>query len=257
MRKQPAVGEESLTDWLLFQLGERVPWIRYVKFTRHQEARETGADWEWWFASRRINIGIRIQAKKLAVGGDNYGALAYSNRTGMQIERLRDNATQRGLLAFYAFYGDGTAGSRVKCGGMPNAGASEGAFLADANTLYASYIRSGRAKVTSNAILQASNAMSCLVCCPMAQNGREGVEGVYRYIQRYHPGAVDRALLPDTMNRASDDRFGVHSELPSYVSLLLERERDAAIPDWWEHEHRVPPDINALLLFDLRDADGV
>lgn len=256
LRKQPAVGEESLTDWLLYQLAERVPWIRYVKFTRHQEARETGADWEWWFVGRKENLGVRVQAKKLAVGTDNYGSLAYSNRSGMQIERLREDAAQRGLLSFYAFYADGASGVRVMCGGNAAAGASEGAFLADANTLYVSHIRSGRAKVTSDAILQASNPLSCLVCCPMASDGRRGIEGVYRYIRNYHPGALDPSLTDGSI-RGSDDRPGIHAQLPAYVSFLLDRSREEAVPDWWVHEHRVPPETSALLLCDLRDADGV
>jgi hypothetical protein len=33
LRRQPSVGEESLTDWLLYQLTERAAWIRYLKFT--------------------------------------------------------------------------------------------------------------------------------------------------------------------------------------------------------------------------------
>src|SRR4051812_39766278 len=85
MRKQSGVGEESLTDWLLFQLSERIPRLRYIKFTRHREARVTGADWEWWFVGLTASLGIRVQAKRLALG-DNYPALAYSNKYGLQIE---------------------------------------------------------------------------------------------------------------------------------------------------------------------------
>ncbi len=46
--KQPAVKEESLTDWLLFDVSTRLPNVLYHAFTRHEEARHTGADWEWW-----------------------------------------------------------------------------------------------------------------------------------------------------------------------------------------------------------------
>jgi len=48
-REQPNVGEESLTDYLLWQVSRHLECVKYVKFTRHQEARFTGADWEWWF----------------------------------------------------------------------------------------------------------------------------------------------------------------------------------------------------------------
>jgi len=49
MRKQPEVKEESLTDWLLFDVSQKISRITYKSFPRHEEARRTGADWEWWF----------------------------------------------------------------------------------------------------------------------------------------------------------------------------------------------------------------
>jgi hypothetical protein len=50
---QPSVGEESITDWLLYTLSSNIASLQYKKFTRHQESRVTGADWEWWILGKR------------------------------------------------------------------------------------------------------------------------------------------------------------------------------------------------------------
>ncbi|MCI0620561.1 MAG: hypothetical protein L0387_02635 [Acidobacteria bacterium] len=250
LRKQPSVGEESLTDWLLFEIAERLPRVRYFKFTRWQEARTTGADWEWWFLSRRWSLGMRVQAKKLALDGDNYPGLAYANKHGMQIEKLRENATRRGLLAFYALYCEGRGNLKVQCGGKGDAGMGEGAFLAAANGLYNNHIRKGRGNVSADEILTASNPISCLFCCPMIQDP-PGAEGLYHYIQSYYPDALDAALLPDVQNRAGDERLGLHSEPPNYVMSLLQFEQE--VPGRWEAEYKPPVnEVKALLVVDLR-----
>lgn len=253
IRKQPSVGEESLTDWFLYQIAERVPSVRYVKFTRWDEARKTGADWEWWFVSRHLSLGMRIQAKRLTAS-DNYPALAYANRHGMQIERLREDATRRGLLAFYAFYADGTGQAAVKCGGMANAGLDEGAFLAGANGLYANYIRSARSKLDAAMVLRESNPLSCIACCPIAMGfGDYSVERLYDHIRRYFPDVVNANLLPDSIDRDGGDRLGLHAEPPSYVSALMQVD-SSTVPEWWESQHRAPVDeAQALLVFDLRE----
>lgn len=251
LRKQPSVGEESLTDWLLFETAERLPRVRYFKFTRWDEARTTGADWEWWFVSRRLSLGMRVQAKKLASSSDNYPGLAYANKHGMQIERLREDATRNGLLAFYALYCESQGQARLRCGGRPDAGTGEGVFLAAANGLYSAHIQKGRGKVDAHEILAASNPLSCLFCCPMVMDP-PGVEGFYHYIQSYYPDSLDTALVPEVQNKAGDERLGLHPEPPDYVTSLLQF-AEAEIPTWWEREHRPPVDeAKALLVFDLR-----
>jgi hypothetical protein len=251
VRKQPSVGEESLTDWLLFELSERIPSVRYIKFTRWDEARTTGADWEWWFVSGRLSLGARVQAKKLALDQDNYPALAYANKHGMQIEKLREDATRSGLLAFYALYCDNRAGAKVKCGLRPDAGLDEGVFLAGANGLYAAHIQKGRCRAEAADILAGANPLSCLFCCPLTMSPGS-VEGLYHYVQTYYPDALDPALLPEVTKGAGDERLGLHREPPSYVTALLEfAQRE--VPRGWEREYPVPVDeTNALVVFDLR-----
>ena len=103
MKKQPSVGEESITDWLLFALSESLTSLKYKTFSRHKEARETGADWEWWFVDDKKALCSRIQAKKLFASKDNYNSLAYTNKYGLQIEKLIDNAKTKNALLFIHF----------------------------------------------------------------------------------------------------------------------------------------------------------
>lgn len=101
---QPAVKEESLTDWLLFDVSSKTPRIRYATFTRHQEARKTGADWEWWFLYPSASFRWRIQAKKSDPVGDNYPALVYTNRYGLQIDKLIADAKTVNAVPAYVFF---------------------------------------------------------------------------------------------------------------------------------------------------------
>lgn len=104
LEKQPGVKEESLTDWLLFDTATRVPNISYRAFTRHEEARETGADWEWWFVFPTKSFRFRVQAKKLSPTNDNYPELARTNRHGLQIDKLLSNSESANAIPLYAFY---------------------------------------------------------------------------------------------------------------------------------------------------------
>lgn len=103
LRRQSSV-EESLTDWLLYQLTERTAWIKYRKFTRYDESTLTGADREWCLVGDRRCLMMRVQAKKILGHNDLYPHLAYANRRGLQIEHLIENARQRNMLPFYVLY---------------------------------------------------------------------------------------------------------------------------------------------------------
>lgn len=102
--RQPSVKEESITDWLLFDISERIKGIYYRAFTRHEEAGKTGADWEWWFVFRDFAMKLRIQAKKLILKQDNDPSLAHTNRHGLQIEKLLKDSINENFIPLYAFY---------------------------------------------------------------------------------------------------------------------------------------------------------
>jgi hypothetical protein len=58
------MGETSITDRNLLALRRQHPTLLMHKHAAHEEVR-TGADWEWWIASREGWISLVFQAKRL------------------------------------------------------------------------------------------------------------------------------------------------------------------------------------------------
>lgn len=76
-------SEETITETLLLDLrlalGCR---LEIEPFTKCQESRRTGADWEWWFCDgvgQRM-YGMRVQAKLKVKAGVPYCDLGYKPR---------------------------------------------------------------------------------------------------------------------------------------------------------------------------------
>src|SRR5262249_16061767 len=71
-----SLSEESLTDLLVLDIGRlhRADVI-IKKFTKPEEGRTTGADWEWWFVRGQSGFGMRVQAKKIGDDNDYPGLL--------------------------------------------------------------------------------------------------------------------------------------------------------------------------------------
>lgn len=244
IQEQPAIGEESATDWFLYKLSKRLCFLRYRKFTRHQEGHESGADWDWWIVLRRGSIGFRVQAKKVTSGVDHYRGLAYRSRTGLQMELLLESSRTANMLAFYALYSGGVSGSNTMCGGSLGTLKDEGIFLAAASTLHDRFIARGRSRIEADALLGYSNPLSCLFCCPMV---REPVnpDGFYQYLEHYYPGAWQVSPYDKGGER------GFHSEPPPHISSFLQF--GETIPDSWEAEHwSAVRETKAIVVLDLR-----
>ncbi|WP_432937480.1 DUF6615 family protein [Kribbella sp. CA-253562] len=103
-------GEETITETMLLDLRlELSGRLAVTPYTKYQESRVTGADWEWWFCDgigRRM-YGMRVQAKKLKlVNGSPAYDFAYrpNKRKERQVDRLLANARDAGLPAVYALY---------------------------------------------------------------------------------------------------------------------------------------------------------
>jgi len=109
--KQAHVKEESLTDWLLYDISSSNPNIYYKAFSRHEES-ENGADWEWWilttdplYKDKYNGYRFLVQAKKLWPNNqDNYSLLSYGNKNGFQIDLLLNEARYRNAYPLYMFY---------------------------------------------------------------------------------------------------------------------------------------------------------
>lgn len=245
MGQQPAVGEESITDWVLFELYERLPWVRYRKFNRVEESRESGADWDWWFVSNSGALGLRVQAKKVITALDQYRGLAHTNRRGLQIEMLLESARSAHLLPFYALYHRPSASPPVLCKASPLLShKAEGIFLADGTTVYTQFIKGGRNPVSAEQLIATSNPLSCTFCCPLAiESDKDGPARIRRQLVQYHPSAAE----------SNGPRTGWHEEVPAHVQYLLAEPRNEPSPEWdaqFAHQSR---STNAILVFDLRE----
>lgn len=103
-------SEETITETLLLDLRVSLGCLLEIEpFTKYQESRRTGADWEWWFcdgAGQRM-YGMRVQAKKLKVkAGVPYYDLSYKPRLSnrRQVDRLISASERDGIPAIYALY---------------------------------------------------------------------------------------------------------------------------------------------------------
>lgn len=111
MKRQQHVKEESLTDWLLYNISQECNCIYYQAFSRHEES-QNGSDWEWWILTsdssgkHKFNAyRFLVQAKKLfSNNNDNFPLISYGNKNGLQIDLLINFAKNRNALPLYVYY---------------------------------------------------------------------------------------------------------------------------------------------------------
>lgn len=202
--RQPAVKEESITDWLLDDISRHSRKIFYKAFTRSEEARETGADWEWWIVYSNYAFKMRVQAKKVKAKGNNYASIAHTNRYGLQIEKLLNDAQAKNFAPFYALYSEG--GAKTQCA---NRILDEGVYLSGAYQLNNTFILNGPVNIKAADLLLKSVPLSCFFGCPNA------VVDFFSFLERY--------FLQEVRKQSSLEKLqGFHEKLPAYVSFVLE-----------------------------------
>lgn len=240
MKRQPAVKEESLTDWLLYRISQQLPYVYYHAFNRIEEGRVTGADWEWWILFPSLALRLRVQAKKAFEGKDNYREIARTNQHGLQIDKLIEDADAVNAIPLYALFS--SAGHPSYCHQMQTH--PDGVYLAGAKTVYDRYIAGARARIDAADLIAQATPFSCFACCPLTYEGANGAE---RFAQIYFP----REALPDE-DTAGHAVQGLHRQLPSYVDVLLSA--DGGVPEEWEREFSLETEgVRALLVYDFRD----
>ncbi len=241
IQSQSAVKEESITDWLLFDISKKIPRIKYKAFSRIEEARKTGADWEWWFLFPEFSFKMRIQAKKLTPNFDHYSSLIYTNQYGLQIDKLLNDSLQDDFMPLYAFY------TAEKCSVMcRNQINEEGVYLAGGHTVYNEFILNGKKQIKTSDIIKFTNALSCIFCCPM-----QSKEGFVEYFQKYYNSEFT------SQNKQNDNLKnkipGYDTKIPSYITSFVEHFKEG-LPDWWEKEfHHAVSNIKALVVYDVRE----
>ncbi|MFC1925913.1 hypothetical protein ACFLW2_04365 [Chloroflexota bacterium] len=258
IHRQLYVREESLTEWLLFDMSENIRGVYYQSFSGLEEARRTRADWEWWFLFSGFCFAMRVKAKKLHPAADNYPGIAHTNIYGLQIEKLLDDAARGNFMPFYVFYTDQRA--EVMC---PNQRNDEGVFVAGGQKIYDTFMSGPREQVMAADVLRHTLSLSCFVCCPLvsgagsfmqAESGeldggdrwRSSIINYYR--SELSPGFGDeKTSIPEYENIP-----GMRKEVPHYVESFVGL-RGKRLPDWWEHEFSGDIEgTNALLVYDLR-----
>jgi hypothetical protein len=241
IRAQSTVGEESITDWILYQLAALVPWVCAVKFNRREEA-FNGADWEWWFVGVKKSFGMRVQAKKFHGVSDVYPLLTYTNRLGLQVETLIDQSNAKDLFPVYAIYHTGEGVPAKACEVCLSCGSSgQGIFLGNAKEWYERHVLSGRAKISPHDVLGRSVPLTCLFCCGHAVQGIDHVERIAQFIATTIGGRDDRSesVLP-----------GMRTEPPAYVTALLRSGHETI--EWRTEFAEQLLEVNGLVVFDLR-----
>lgn len=110
-------GEETITDNLLIYLVHRhQKQLRIYRLNKSEES-EYGADWEWWFHTRRTKeadvwVGMRVQAKKLNPCTLRYESLGKGEQADNLIEQvhepldkfIRDIAEKRNLWRQFMYF---------------------------------------------------------------------------------------------------------------------------------------------------------
>jgi len=236
--KQPAVGEESITDWLLYSLSQNLFAFKYYKFTKHEEARTTGADWEWWIVGDQYSLRLRIQAKKLKLTHDNYPSIAYSNNYGMQIDKLLGDAAAVNALPLYAFY---APTGFVQCIDRKRDDTLLSAVsLASAEAINRQFITPAKQRVGLKDVAPLSYPLHCLALSRCFDSRIDPID------------AIRNHLLKSLGVGSENDETGIHKTLPPYVKSLLQNDEQELL-SWFEGEFRMSlPDISNLVVLDLR-----
>lgn len=98
------IGEDSITDMILLEMSRCTNQIAVKRYNSHEENRESGGDWLWWFVSGNKGFPVLIQAKRL-YKNNKYEKLEYKKYSKKnQINKLLNHAKNNKYLALYCFY---------------------------------------------------------------------------------------------------------------------------------------------------------
>ncbi|MGV1831485.1 DUF6615 family protein [Agrobacterium vitis] len=99
-------GEETITETNLLEIRRRHPdKVTLRTFSKSQESKNTGADWEWHIIGRVYTLKMRVQAKRIHKAG-GIGNLKQMGKGAAkpQIDLLVEDAKANGLFPAYCFY---------------------------------------------------------------------------------------------------------------------------------------------------------
>ncbi len=236
---QTKVKEESLTDWLLYNLSLKLPIFKYQPFTRYQENKITGADFEFWILGREKNFAMRIQAKKLNkdIRYNHYGAVAYPEKTKKQINLLISSSissSSGGLTfrPFYLFYNNGF--NKSQCQRI-----NSGMLITDAKEIVSKYLTGKRIKILRKNILNISIPFECLFCCPLSDYNSSTLDGIRNILSSYFPSDNET------------NNLGFNQDIPNYIQDLVNPE---ITEDFWieNYQNELIDTVDCVAVLDLR-----
>jgi len=202
------VGEESITDYLVWQwrkLNKKFEYLNVKKHTRHFENKVSGADFELelWVLSKKNNLSIVFQAKKIIPNYNAYcSKLNYRNGKIRQLDTLKKYAKTNKKIPFYLFYSPADKNTNSMCG---NKIYKTALFMADAYTVDDLTKKYKNKKLSKNTILHETNPFHCLFCCPLTKHS------FIDYFQHYFPKVMENNSLEN-------------NEIPSYVLAIANNE---------------------------------
>lgn len=258
IQQQPNVKEESITDWMLFELSERCHCLKYYAFTRHEETIK-GADWEWWVLTTYSAYRFRVQAKKLKPTADNYSSICYSNKRGLQIELLIDTANQDAAFPLYIFY---SAEKQIVDLVLDHYSVpilndmvfwcrecNTGAFLSPAELVYSEVLDKPRQKLEVSALLNISLKLSCFDYLLRSPDMSIINDSVERHLNALHNNS--RRGFRYEYNERNQARVVPH--WLSYLSASKDMHNKLELSDWFEGEFRWDlPSVAGVAVLDLR-----
>jgi hypothetical protein len=237
--------EESITDFLLLELQRSHPNEVVVRpFSRYIEGRSTGADWEWWFESGGVYLGMRVQARILDGSDLTYKGLFKSNNKCRcrQVNKLLQSAKRANLPAIYCFYNFWPKGMYESVWNCPTFHPRDeylGCAIADAVVIRNIIKHKSTQRLAD--IQPICNPWMCLVCCE--GYSRPGDSLPYRVqsfvkvlLRRKHElpeqdtegaGMIEESLLPKVTEKP-----------PDYV-LRVKEKQILAFPDDKEYQKRL------------------
>lgn len=266
IRQQPHVKEESITDWLLFELSKSCNRLKYYAFSRHEET-SNGADWEWWILTVHNAYRFRVQAKKLKPKADNYPSVCYSNKVGMQIDIIRNAAKSDGAFPLYMFYSAEEQKYDLVIQNYPRQNMRDmiawcktcdsGAFLSPADLVYDVVLGQPRRKIEASALLNISLKLSCFDSMlqpgnahsinAIVENDLNDLDKLYKreksknYHFKYEYESIENSYQ--------------YNRVPSWLSYISgERQSNTELSEWFEGEFRSHiPKVAGIAVLDMRN----
>lgn len=263
IQQQPHVKEESITDWLLFELSKRYRCLKYYTFTRHEEM-SNGADWEWWVLTTHFAYRFRVQAKKLKAKIDNYSSVCYSNNNGLQIDLLLEASDHDAAFPLYMFYSAGEQDTDLVLRNYPTPNLSKmikwcepcsnGAYLSPARVIYDEVLAKPKRKIDDSTLLNISLKLSCFDLVFQHSD----VESINSEVEK-HLNLLNRSFKQESKHgfryqydgNTANFQYGT---VPHWLSYMIgEKQSNIELSDWFEGEFRNQlPNVAGVIVLDLR-----